>query len=746
MNQVRPILSAFVASLSIVGSTSPIRAQTDWPTFGHDLMGTRYSPLKQIDAGNVSKLVRVWTYHMSVAEAEPVERVEAGSSAAGDAATTGGRGRGGRGGGGFFGGRTSEVSPLVVNGVMYLTTAYNRVVALEPETGKEIWTFAVKDGGPAVRGLEYWAGDTQSPATIFFGTSTGKLYALNAKTGKLIPGFGMEGVVDMKPGALNGLNNAQFGLSSPPIVYKDLVITGAHVQETPSIGAAGDTRAWDIHTGKLIWTFHSVPRPGEAGSETWKGDAWKNRSGTNVWGLFTIDAANGILYMPFGEPTTDYWGGDRPGANLFGTSLVAVDALTGKLKWHFQAVHHDTWDYDLCAPPILFDVIQKGEKIPAVGILSKAGYLFILNRITGKAIYGIEERKVPTDDALPGDEAWPTQPIPLKPPPLARISFHREDLATVTPELVQFCTGLFDSIPGGLHSGGPFTHYSTTPSVIFPSSIGGGNWNPPSYDPKLGYLFVNTMDLGSLNVMVRSDDGSRYSRRGYNGMNRFWDPDRNMPCNQPPWGRLFAINVNTGDIAWQATLGVTDSLPAAMQNTGRPNIGGSVATAGGLVFIGATDDSRFRAFDSRTGKELWTVKIDAGAHSAPITFQGKDGNQYVAVTATGGGFLGDKSRADTLIAFALPSSNRAAPGVVTERTTSRARTRTPVRSTASDAQCKAELQKVCLGCHEMAVVGAVRKTRTGWEQTVDDMASRGAAGTDQEMSDIVAYLTRHFGK
>jgi quinoprotein glucose dehydrogenase len=618
-------------------------AQNDWPTYGRDLSGTRYSPLKQINSTNVTQLVRAWTYHMAAETAAPA-RAEEGNE------VTGGRGRG-RGG---TGGRIAEASPLIIAGVMYLTTGYGRVTALEPETGKLIWTNEVKDGAPAERGLEYWAGDPQSPPELFFGTSTGKLMALNAKTGKPVPGFGNEGVVDMKPGALNGLTSSMFGLSSPPLVFKNVVITGAHVQESPSIGASGDTRAWDVHTGKLIWTFHSVPRPGEPGSETWEPDSWKNRSGTNVWGLFTLDEQRGILYMPFGEPTTDYWGGDRKGANLYGTSLVAVDALTGKMKWYFQAVHHDTWDYDLASPPVLFDVKQKGQSIPAVAQLTKMGLLFVLDRVTGKPIYGVEERPVPVDDALPGDSAWPTQPFPLKPPPLARNSFKREDLATVTPELQEFCTELFDSIPGGLHSGGPFTHYSTTPSVIFPSSIGGGNWNPPSFDPTLGYLFVNTMDFGSLNQMVKASDNARYNRLGYRNVNRFWEPNKNLPCNQPPWGRLFAINVNTGDIAWQTTLGITESFPEEKQNTGRPNIGGSAATAGGVVFIGATDDSRFRAFDSKTGKELWVAKIDAGAHSAPVTYMGKNGKQYVVVTATGGGFLGDRSSADTLIAFALP--------------------------------------------------------------------------------------------
>jgi quinoprotein glucose dehydrogenase len=599
--------------------------QKEWPTYGHDLAGTRYSPLKQITPQNVSKLQRAWTYHMGS------------GPASGDVGP----------------GKIWEVSPLVIHGVMYLTSAKNQVVALDPETGKEMWTYDVKGGSPAPRGLEYWEGDPQSPPEVFFGTSDGRLIALNAQTGKPVPGFGNEGVVDLKKDMQNGFPNSPFGLSSPPIVYKNVVITGAHVQEAPALGSSGDTRAWDIHTGKLLWRFHATPQPGEPGSETWDGESAKNRSGTNVWGFLTVDVERGIVYMPFGEPTSDYYGMDRLGANLYGTSLVAVDALTGKLKWYFQAVHHDVWDYDLAAPPVLFDVVHNGKKIPAVAQLSKMGLLFLLDRVTGKPIYGIEERPVPTDDVLPGDKAWPTQPFPLKPPPLARNSFSREDLAKVTPEHQKYCEELFNK---GLHYGGPFTHYSTQPSLIFPSSIGGGNWNPPSFDPTLGYLFVNTMDFGSLNQMVKNPEGSRapYTRAGFAGVNRFWNAENNWPCNQPPWGRLFAINVNTGDIAWQTTLGITDTLPEAQQRTGRPNMGGSVATAGGLVFIGATDDSRFRAFESKTGKELWVTKIDAGAHSAPVTYQGKNGKQYVVVTATGGGFLGDKSNGDAVIAFALP--------------------------------------------------------------------------------------------
>ncbi len=592
--------------------------QTNWPTYGHDLAGTRFSPLKQITPRNVASLKRAWTYHMNNGK----------------------------------GGILWEASPLVIDGVMYLTTSGRKVVALEPETGKEIWAFQLKGGFPAQRGLEFWPGDRTSLPQVFFGTTDGRLIALNAKTGKLVPGFGDEGVVDLKKDAQNGFPKSPFGLSSPPIVYKNLVITGAQVQESPALGSSGDTRAWDVHTGKLVWRFHSIPRNGETGSDTWQGDNGQNRSGTNVWGLFTIDEERGILYMPFGEPTLDFYGGDRPGANLFGTSLVAIDVLTGKLKWYFQAVHHDIWDYDLAAPPVLLDVVHHGRKIPAVAQMSKMGLLFILNRVTGKPIYGVEERPIPTADPLPGDKIWPTQPFPIKPPPLARNSFAKEDLADLTPEHRQFCESLLDK-DGGFNFGGPFTHYTTKPSIVFPSSIGGGNWNPPSFDPKLSYLFINTSDFGSFNQMVQNPEGSPapWSRDPVDTLTRFWDAEKRWPCNKPPWGRLFAINVNTGEIAWQSTLGVTDDLPAGQQKTGRPNLGGSLATAGGLVFIGATDDSRFRAFASKTGAEIWVTKIDATAHSAPVTYLGKDGKQYVVITATGGGYLADPAAADSVIAF-----------------------------------------------------------------------------------------------
>jgi glucose dehydrogenase len=619
---VRPAnLGAVFLAASLLGG------QTDWPTFGHDPAGTRYSALTQINKDNVTNLQPAWTFHMGAQVAVPAGPIKP----------------------------VGETTPIMAGGVMYLTTPYHQVVALEPETGKLLWSYALGSANPAVRGLEFFPGDKQTPAQVMFGTTDARLIALNAKTGKPVPGFGNEGSVNLKDGILNGYPNAFYDLSSPPVLYKGLIITGAHTQEAPSLGAAGDTRAWDVHTGKLVWQFHSIPQPGETGHDTWEGDSWKGRSGTNVWGMMTVDAARGIVYMPFGQSTYDYYGGDRKGANLFGNALVALDANSGKLKWFFQTVHHDIWDYDPSAPPILFDVIRKGQRIPAVAEIGKTGLLYILDRRDGKPIYGVEERAAPVSD-VPGEQSWPTQPFPVQPAPLARNSFNASELAELTPEHRKFCEDLLAS-EGGMHNNGPFTPYGNTLSVVFPGTLGGNDWNPMSFDPKLGYLFVNTQDLGSIGKIAKGPANSKtpYVRVSPLGpVGRFWNRENGWPCQRPPWGRLFAVNVNTGEIAWESTLGITDDLPVDKQQTGRPNIGGSLATAGGLVFIGATTDQRFRAFDSKTGKELWVTKLDASAHSAPMTFRAKNGKQYVVVVATGGGFLADQPTADTVVAFALP--------------------------------------------------------------------------------------------
>jgi glucose dehydrogenase len=618
--------------------TMALCGQTDWPSYGHDPGGMRFSPLRQINSGNVSKLVRAWTYDISEQSSRK---------------------------------RPGEATPLVVGGVMYLTTSYGRVVALEPETGKEIWKFETgKNGVPSTRGLSYWPGDKDSSPLILFGTSSGELMALNAKTGRPSPGFGNEGVVNMREGVANNFPNSGYGVSSPPVIYKDLVISGSRVQETPSLGPMGDVRAWSVRSGKLAWTFHTVPRPGEPGHETWEGDSWKDRSGVNVWGPMTVDVERGMVFLCIGEPSADFYGGDRKGQNLYSSSLVALDAASGKMKWYFQTTHHDIFDYDLSAPPALIEISRQGKKIPAVAQTTKEGLLFLFDRLTGQPIYGVEERPVPKSDQ-PGEETWPTQPFPIKPPPIARDRFSPSDVAKVTPELQKFCEALIAQ-DGGVQNRGPYTPYGVKLSLNFPGMFGGGNWGGVSFDPQLGYVFANTQDLGTIfrvavkhqgsdiqvtRVSPAGEVGGLGGMGGFGGNSgvQFWNPANGMPCQQPPWGHLVAVNANTGEIAWNVPLGTYDELEAkGIFKTGAPNIGGSIATAGGLVFIAATNDSRFRAFESRTGKELWVTKLEASAHAVPMTFQGRDGKQYVVIMATGGGIVGDTTSAASLIAFALP--------------------------------------------------------------------------------------------
>jgi len=650
----------------------PIPSAREWPTYGHDPGGERFSPLAQLTPENVGRLKIAWIYHMRPAGFSgggsrfPAMQGREAGDAAGDTPDNQGGARGpgrGRFGAGF---RPSESTPLVRNGTMYLASPYSRVVAIDPVTGKELWSFQLPSGNPSTRGLEFWAGDGTTPAQIVFGSSDGKLYSLNARTGKPNTSFGDNGVVNLNTDAIMRGLPGRNGLTSPPVVYKNLVIAGGTTQENPPHGPAGDVRAWDMRTGKLVWTFHSVPQKGEKYNDTWAGDSWKNRSGVNVWGFLTVDEKRGIVYMPFGAPSVDQYGGDRAGDDLFSTSLVAADANTGKYLWHFQVVHHDIWDADMTGAPALIDVKQGGKTIPAVIAMDKVGMVFLLNRVTGKPIYGVEERPVAQSE-LPLERTSKTQPFPLRPPPLVRMTFSKDDLATVTPELEAACRKLIE----GLEMGGPFLPPSYNHlRVQFPGNHGGVNWGGTSFNPQLGYLFANVNELGQISGLKDHDPKSGLAAA--NGQGNRVDPEgpyegipgggrfsirgttpQQLPCQQPPWGELAAVNVNTGEIAWKVPLGVTDSLPEGKQNTGRPGNGGTIATAGGLLFVGATDDARFRAFDAKTGKELWTVKLPGAAEATPITYQGRDGKQYIVITATGGGFFSNPVTGDSVIAFSL---------------------------------------------------------------------------------------------
>ena len=383
-------------------------ATVDWQGYSGDNAGLRYSPLKQIDASNVAKLKLAWQY--GVEKNAP----EAPPSARGGVAQT-------------------EAVPIMVRGVLYTPTAQHTIVALDPATGKEVWKYELGKTGAPLRGVTYWAGDAKNAAQIMAGTSDGHLIAINAETGKLVPGFGNEGSLDLRPGVADKFPNAPYHMSSPGAVWRDMIITGAQGQEENPDGPAMDVRAWDVHTGKLLWTFHTLPHPGEPGYETWPKDNWINGGSPANWGAMTIDNERGLAFLPIGQPASQYYGGARHGNNLYSSSIVALDLKTGKMKWAFQLTHHDLWDYDAEAAPALIDVVREGKKIPAVVAISKISLMFFLDRETGKPIYPVEERPVAQSD-IPGEETSKTQPFPVKPAPLARLSIKPEEVFTGEPE------------------------------------------------------------------------------------------------------------------------------------------------------------------------------------------------------------------------------------------------------------------------------------------------------------------------
>ncbi len=595
-----------------------------WPVTSGDAGGSRYSPLKSITRANVANLKQAWIYHtgdVSDGKTLPIRSA-------------------------------FEATPLVVDGVMYITTPFSRLIALDPETGKELWAFDPKlDRERAYnlyinRGAAYWAEGAKK--RVFVGTLDGRLFSIDAKTGKQDDSFGNAGWVDLRKGAADKFPGRGYGMTSPPAIYKNLVICGSLTADGEPQGPFGDVRAFDARTGKQAWVFHTVAQKGEYGNDTWEGDSWKDRAAVNPWSLLSVDMERGIVFLPLTSPATDFYGGDRKGAGLFGDSLVALDAATGKRLWHFQTVHHDLWDYDLPAQPNLVTV----GKTPAVAQVTKTGLVFIFDRVTGKPLYDIKEVPVAASE-IPGEQAWPTQPVPVAPPPFSRRSMRPEELANITPESHAYCEKLVE----GAVFVEPFTPIGFKPSVLFPGTNGGTNWGGASYDPETHTLYVNSQDVGMIRHMVKRPEGSQIPYRPQGSGtpdSRFWDPNL-YPCQAPPWGALTAIDLDHGVFRWRSVLGVVDALLAkGLPPTGAPNIGGSIVTAGGLIFIGATNDGRFRAFDKATGKLLWETRLPASGFANPMTYTGgKTGKQFVVIAA-GGGNKYDSNYSDSLVAFSLP--------------------------------------------------------------------------------------------
>jgi len=636
----RVALGLAIAGALTSGSAATGPGSTDWPTTNFDQTGNRYSPLDQITAGNVRALQQVWSLHLKPA--------------------------------GFTGGmREDEAIPLVIGNTMYLGSPYGVVHALDATTGTEKWKLQLPNGDrPSKRGLAYWPGGGGVPPSIIFGVLSGSMYSIKASDGTPNAGFGQNGVLNLKtPDVMQTGLDATYSLLSSPTIYKNLIIIGAGTGEGAGgsgagTGPAGDTRAFDAITGKLVWTFHTVPRPGEFGYDTWRENSAKNRSGVNVWGYTSLDVERGILYMPIGAPNNDRVGVDRPGNNLFSSSVVAVDANTGKYLWHFQVVHHDIWDYDTQSAPLLVDLQRNGKTVPAVIISTKMGLMFTLNRVTGKPIFDVEERPVPKSD-LPREQTSPTQPFPVKPPPLTQNTISRDNLYKGEPQHQSYCEHMVDD--NDMKLGGPympiaFNRYSISP----PGPAGGINFWGASYDPKLHLFISNTNNIFQPMRLVLRPDGTYINSGPLAGLRRFGDAERRLLCGPTPWGELVAVNMDTGDIAYRKTLGVSDMLPAGFQDTGRPSSGGVMLTASGLTFVGGTDDFRFRAFATATGDKLWEIKLPSSIETTPITYLGSDGRQFVTVVSTGGGLTGSVVTNDEIIAFALPNRASGAPGAVVQ--------------------------------------------------------------------------------
>ncbi len=596
----------------------------DWPGVGNDPGCTRYSWLDQINRENVTRLKPAWTYHTGELQGRT--------------------------------GKTIECTPIVIDGVMYVTTGYLCVVALDAATGKELWRFdPLKDhpfehkpnSGGVNRGCAYWSdGKPDGEKRIIHGTSEGRLFSLSAKTGKLDPKFGSGGIRNLRDELDPKVAALGYGPTSAPVVWKDTIIVGVSCGEGPGIAAPGDIRAFDVRTGKEVWRFRTVPRAGEFGHETWEGDSWKDRGGANAWGGLSVDTDRGLVFAGLGSAAFDFYGGDRHGENLFANCTIALDARSGQRVWHFQTLRHDLWDHDLPVYPNLVTVTRDGKHVDAVAQVTKTGYVFLFDRQTGKPLFDIEERRVPASD-VPGEQAWPTQPIPVKPPPFATQFLDETNVTDIGAANRASVLAQLREIRGGP----AFNPPSRQGTVVIPGFHGGANWSGASFDPTTGWLYVNSNNVPNIVTLVDSkvSDRAKYGPYVIKGYKQFLDHE-SYPAIKPPWGVLSAINLNTGEFAWQVPLGEHVELTArGNPRTGTETFGGSIVTAGGLVFIAGTKDERIHAFDKETGKLLWEHPLPAGGYATPATYQ-VNGIQYVVIAAGGAGKLQTKA-GDAFVAF-----------------------------------------------------------------------------------------------
>ncbi len=622
----------------------------DWPAYGRDAGGSRYSPLTQINRDNVKNLKVAWTYRTG----DLSDGKNARSSSA------------------------FQCTPLLVDGTLYLVTPFNRVIALDPVTGNPRWAFDPQidlkrgyDNQLNSRGVSTWLDPQRKEGQtcrrrILMGTNDSRLMALDAATGKRCEDFGNGGEVDLTQGvAISPRNPGEYAVTSPPAIIKDLVVVGSAIGDNNRVTApSGVVRAYDVRTGKLRWAWDPIP-PNFKKSAT--SDAGYQLGTANVWSIISADEARDLLFLPTGNTSPDYYGGERKGSDYYSSSVVALRGSTGQVVWHFQTVHHDVWDYDVPAQPALITVRRNGREIPAVAVATKVGHLFVLHRETGKPIFPVEERPVP-QNGVEGEQLSPTQPIPLKPRALAPQSLKPDEVFGLTEADEKACR---DQI-AALRNDGLFTPPSLQGTFVYPGDVGGMNWSGMSFDPQHALLITNTNRLpravtliprkdftpeqaaklrGNPFVELARQEGTPYLMKREIIIRGF---PRLAPCTPPPWGTLVAVDLNTGEVRWEVPLGMMPELadqPDAAK-WGSINLGGSIATAGGLVFIGAARDNYLRAFNVETGAEIWKGELLAGGQATPMTYQ-TGGKQFVVIAAGGHGRLPSK-RGDYVVAFALP--------------------------------------------------------------------------------------------
>jgi quinoprotein glucose dehydrogenase len=605
----------------------------EWPFYGGDQGGSKYSPLADVDRGNVAQLKLAWEW-----KPDEAPLTEHGTRP------------------GAF-----QNTPLVIDNVLYVSTPYNRVVALDAESGAQLWSFdpkAYEDGQPpngtgfVHRGVAAWR---DGQALRIFINSRYRLICLDAKTGQPVLSFGDKGAIDLSRGLIWEINKKHYTNTSPPVVYKDLVILGNGVGDRLVYrnDPPGDVRAFDARSGKRVWSFHTIPQAGEAFNETWQEQSWKFTGHTNVWAPMTLDERRGLLYLPVSTPSNDFFGGRRPGANVFAESLVCLDAATGKRKWHFQIVHHGLWDYDLPSPPNLVSIDVAGKRIDAVVQLTKMGWAFVFDRVTGAPVWPIEERPVAPSD-VPGEHAWKTQPFPTRPPAFAEQGVSLDDALDLTPELKAAAQAEMKKY----RLGPLFTPPTFQGTLMRPGLIGGANWGGGAFDVETGLLYVKTSNLPHIARLARPNRPASDPRAAEVDADYVRDGETNaefgdgLPLTKPPYGHLTAIDLNKGEILWRIPFGDTPSLrshaalsgvtlPERLGASGPP---GAIVTAGGLVFVGG-GDMAFHAIDKASGRELWSHALGRRTSATPMTYRSRAGRQFVVI-AVGSG------RESSLMAFA----------------------------------------------------------------------------------------------